>query len=144
MTETTNKIALWVGVVGNKYGVNTYVAVSEEALRKEIFEYVKAWWQDELGDLPLPQDRDQAIEAYFEQVESETCTIDSTTLAGDFEDLFRPLPAGKIHGGYLEIGEWDPTTDAYPWEGYIDLLLGPDDQVWAKVGDAENIPGQEE
>jgi len=110
MTKPIEMIPLWVAVVGNKScpdpegsrrdGVNSYVAVSEEVLRDEIFEYVKSWWQDELGNLPLPKDRDQAIETYFEKVESETCTIDSTALSGDFEDLFRPLPAGKVTGGY--------------------------------------------
>jgi len=144
MTKPIEMITLWVAVVGNKYGVNSYVAVSEEVLRDEIFEYVKSLWQDELGNLPLPKDRDEAIETYFEKVKSETCTIDSTALSGDLGDLFRPLPASKAHSEYLEIGEWDPVTDGYPWEGYIDLLLGPDGQVWAKVGDLANIPEQDE
>ena len=108
MTGKTNTIVLWVGVVGNKScpepsrrdGVNSYVAVSEDALRDEVFEYVKEWWQEDIGDLPIPQDRDRAIEAYFEKVESETFMIDSTTLAGDFEDMFHPLPGDKITGGY--------------------------------------------
>ncbi|MEW6405032.1 MAG: hypothetical protein AB1649_24820 [Chloroflexota bacterium] len=105
MKKPTNPIMLWVAVVGNRYGVNTYVAVSEEAMRDEIFGYVKTWWGDEFGNLPMPQNRDQAIEAYFDKVESETCVIDSTTLAGDFEDLFHSLPGDKATGGYLEIGE---------------------------------------
>jgi len=100
MTKPIEMIPLWVAVVSNKYGVNSYVAVSEEVLRDEIFEYVKSWWQDELGNLQIPQDRDEAIETYFGKVESETCTIDLTTLAGDFEDLFRPLPGDKVTGGY--------------------------------------------
>ena len=107
MTEH-NTIVLLVGVVGNKScpelsrrdGVNSYVAISEDALRDEVFEYVKEWWLEEFDDLPLPQDRDQAIEAYFEKVESATCVIDSTTIAGDFGDLFRPLPGDKVTGGY--------------------------------------------
>ena len=143
MTKPIEMITLWVAVVGNKYGVNSYVAVSEDVLRDEIFEYVKSWWQDELGNLPLPKDRDEAIETYFEKVESETCTIDSTALSGDFEDLFRSLPADKVHGGYLEIGEWNPVTENYPWEGHVDLMVGPGGRVWAKVGDVENIPEQE-
>ena len=129
MTGKTNTIVLWVGVISNKYGVSTHVAVSEDALRDEVFECVKEWWQEEIGDLPMPQDRDRAIEAYFEKVESETCVIDSTTLAGDFEDLFRSLPGDKVTGGYMEIGEWNPVTETYPWEGYVDLQLGPGGQV---------------
>ena len=152
MTGKTNTIVLWVGVVGNKScpelsrrdGVSTHVAVSEDALRDEILEYVKEWWQEEIGDLPMPQDRDQAIEAYFEKVESETFMIDSTTLAGDFENLFQPLPIDKVTVGYLEIGEWNPVTETYPWEGYIGLMLSPDGQVWAKVGELANVPKQEE
>lgn len=100
MTGKTNTIMIWVGVIGNNYGVSTYVAVSEDALRDEILEYVKEWWQKEIGDLPMPQDRDQAIEAYFEKVESETCVIDSATLAGVFEALFHSLPGNKAQGGY--------------------------------------------
>jgi len=144
MSGKTNTIVFWVGVIGNRYGVSTYVAVSEDVLRNEVFEYVKEWWQKEIGDLPIPQDRDQAIEAYFEKIESETCVIDSTTLAGDFEDLFQPLPGNKATGGYMEIGEWNPVTETYPWEGYIDLLLGPGGQVWAKVGRVEIIPELEQ
>jgi len=113
-------------------------------LRDEVFEYVKEWWLEEVGDLPMPQDRNQAIEAYFDKVESETCVIDTTTLAGDFEDLFQPLPVDKVTGGYLEIGEWNPVTETYPWEGYVDLLLGLDGQVWSKVGQVENIPELEQ
>jgi len=148
MTGNTNTIMLWIASVGNKScpelsrrdGVNSYVAISEDALRDEVFEYVKEWWQKEIGDLPMPQDRDRAIEAYFEKIESEICVIDSTTLAEVFEDLFQPLPDDKAQGGYLEIGEWNPVTETYPWEGYVDLLLGPGGQVWAKVGQVEIIP----
>ena len=95
MTGKTNTILLWVGIVTNKYGANTYVAVSEDALRDELFEYVKAWWPEEIADLPLPLDRDQAIEVYFEKVESETCVIDSAILSGDFKNL---SPVNKSDG----------------------------------------------
>ena len=63
-----------------------------------------------------------------------------------FENLFQPLPEGKLQGGYLEIGEWDRQTGTpakrgrYPWEDSIDLHLGPDGQVWALVGSLEQIP----
>ena len=148
MTGKTNTILLWVGIVTNKYGANTYVAVSEDALRDELFEYVKAWWPEEIADLPLPLDRDQAIEVYFEKVESETCVIDSAALAGDFEHLFRPLPNDKIRSAYgstrlttgLEVGERDALLDACPWEEHLELRLGPDGQVWTKVGPVEDIP----
>jgi hypothetical protein len=65
-----------------------------------------------------------------------------------FDALFQPLPDCKLKVCYLEIGdsipsfigEWDLQTDSYPWEDSVDLRLGPDGQVWARVGTLEQIP----
>ena len=60
---------------------------------------------------------------------------------GSSEDIFDPIPGTKADTGYLTIGEYDPATDSYPWEGYVTLHLGPDGNIWAKVGDhLENLP----
>lgn|GEM_PF-1443077 len=120
------------------------MATSEDALRDEILAYVKEWWLEELADLRIPPERDQAIEAYFENIESESCAIDSAALCGDFGDLFCPLPNDKVWNAYMEIGERDALLDACPWEGHLGLLLGPDGQAWVKVGPVEDIPELEE
>jgi hypothetical protein len=59
-----------------------------------------------------------------------------------FEAIFRSIPNGKLNCAYVEIGEWDRQSDSYPWEGQVILLLGPDDQVWAKIGDLVDIPDE--
>ena len=55
-----------------------------------------------------------------------------------FSKQFRPLPQGKISGGYLEAGEYDGS--AYQFEGQVVFYLGPDNQVWALVGSVEDLP----
>ena len=62
----------------------------------------------------------------------------------DFKALFKPLPDGKLNCGYLEIGEWDRQADSFPWEGQVDLWLGPDGQVWALAGSLAEIPEEKE
>jgi len=64
--------------------------------------------------------------------------------SADFESLFKPLPDGNLSSAYLEIGEWDRQTNSYPWEGQVDLKLGPDGQVWALVGTLADLPEEKE
>jgi hypothetical protein len=59
--------------------------------------------------------------------------------ARSFADLLAPLPAKKPQGAYVEIGEWDQVSDAYPWEGQGDLLLAPDGQVFVAL----NVPPEQ-
>ena len=55
-----------------------------------------------------------------------------------FSKQFRPLPQGKVSGGYLEAGEYDGST--YQFEGQVVFYLGPDNQVWALVGHLAALP----
>ncbi len=57
-----------------------------------------------------------------------------------FSNQFRPLPQGKVSGGYLEVGEYNGST--YQFEGQVAFYLGPDNQVWALVGRVEDLPDQ--
>ena len=61
-------------------------------------------------------------------------------ISGLFSLMFTSVPQDKLDAGYLEIGEWDKAKDAYPWEGAVNFMLGPDGKVWAQVGDIEDIP----
>ena len=54
--------------------------------------------------------------------------------APGFEALFQPLPEERASSGFIEIGEWD--GNAYPFEGDVPLMLGPDGAVWVKVCNA--------
>ncbi len=57
-----------------------------------------------------------------------------------FPLMFTSVPQDKLDAGHLEIGEWDKAKDAYPWEGTVNFMLGPDGKVWAQVGTIEDIP----
>ena len=50
-----------------------------------------------------------------------------------FEALFQAIPDERVSGGFIEVGEWD--GHAYPFEGDVPLMLGPDGAVWARVCD---------
>lgn len=55
-----------------------------------------------------------------------------------FSKQFRPLPQGKVSGGYLETGEYNGS--AYQFEAQVVFYLGPDNQVWALVGRFQDLP----
>jgi hypothetical protein len=50
------------------------------------------------------------------------------------EALFAPLPPDNVSSGYLQLG------DDYNQETEVELCLGPDGQVWARVGALEQVP----
>lgn len=54
-------------------------------------------------------------------------------LLSPFKDLFQPVTSG-----YIEVGEWDGKT--YEFEGGVELALGPDGKVWAKVCEPADLP----
>ncbi len=56
--------------------------------------------------------------------------------ASPFKELFKPLPSGRVPCGFLELGEWQGNE----YEVQVPLLLGPDGQVWAEVGEVEALP----
>jgi hypothetical protein len=53
-----------------------------------------------------------------------------------FKDLFQP-----VSSGFIEVGEWD--GKAYEFEGSVELALGPDGKVWAKVCEPTDLPSAE-
>ena len=57
-----------------------------------------------------------------------------------FDALFGAVPAGKASGGFVEVGEYNDEKGAYPFEGQVELCVGPDGWVWAQVGAPSELP----
>lgn len=78
MAKTKNKIQ--VLVITHKHGTNFYAAKTKKGIQKELFNYVKAWWKEEMIH-EMPKGEIQAIEEYFESVsESEAYTLGETEI----------------------------------------------------------------
>lgn len=69
-------IVIYVATIEHKYGVNRYAAKSPEGLMKELYEYVKEYWNEEMPEEELltEYEEEEAIEAYFETANGETIT----------------------------------------------------------------------
>lgn len=63
----------WTYVIEHKRGTSlTGLAASEEGAKQRLYdEWVAYWWEEEMGSLPMPEDRDEAIEAYMHEVGEE-------------------------------------------------------------------------
>jgi hypothetical protein len=85
--RNTKNIKIWIAVIEHDYGQSQYAGENENVVRSHVFDYVKGWWEKEIGeDLSMPEDRDEAIEAYFNEVD-ETCTIDFLELHLEANDV---------------------------------------------------------
>lgn len=66
--------------ITHRHGVNLTVHPSRADLDATLDAYVKEWWKDEMGDEPMPSDRADAYDMYFDHVEDEFCDIESHTI----------------------------------------------------------------
>ena len=57
---------VFTATISHKYGISTYVSLTEDGLEEQIYDYVKEWW-DQWENIPeMPKDKAKAIEVYFE------------------------------------------------------------------------------
>lgn len=60
-------MTVWVLRIEHRHGFNMEAFTTEELATESLYEYVKEWWaKDGPKDAAVPEDRDEAIEAYFE------------------------------------------------------------------------------
>lgn len=65
---------IYPAIIEHRHGTDLYLGKSEDELKDKIYEYVDNWWTDELPLEDMPEDRDEAINNYFELVEGEFVT----------------------------------------------------------------------
>lgn len=98
----------------NRYGDSHELHVSEEAAKDSLFAYVEQNWEQDGPKakdgqrLPMPQDRDEAIEDYFEHSASyagadESYSIEELTVGG--APAPKPLDVDKLDLGKLDRDE---------------------------------------
>ena len=52
--------------IDHPHGTDHWVCASEEVAKNKLFTFVSTWWKDELPEIDIPADADQAIETYFD------------------------------------------------------------------------------
>lgn len=82
-------------LIHHRHGTNTYVRVSREQIRFELYKYVKDWWSSWfLHERTIPKDKEEAITAYFDRAEdSEQYEIEEETVELSYSDLVAKEPA---------------------------------------------------
>lgn len=74
---------LYALVIDHQYDTDLSVHRTEEGARARLFTFVSDWWDQEMnatGEVPMPEQPDEAISAYFEGVEDEFYTIKPVTI----------------------------------------------------------------
>ena len=58
---------VFTAIISHRHGYEVFVSLTEEGLRKQVFDYVSQWW-GEWEELPedIPKENNEAIDLYFE------------------------------------------------------------------------------
>lgn len=81
------KINVKALIIDTKYGVDIRAHLTEEDRENGLYDYVYEWWADVAVDgEDIPEDRDEAIQFYFENHTGEWYAYNDTLL--DIPDEF--------------------------------------------------------
>lgn len=129
----------WVEATGELYAVemadhrpDRYLLLARFDNRQAVEAAMRGWAESEmhLSDL---LDR-------FRRMNPPVCP--------DFTSQFRPMPKNKMSRAFItemyDCDDGDYDGSGCEWNSGVDLLLGPDGNVWAKIGTLDDIPDQPE
>jgi hypothetical protein len=67
---------VWVLVISTRQGEEIEVYASVEAAYGGLYDYVVEWWESEIDEaVSMPENEKEAIDLYFDEVETEWYTI---------------------------------------------------------------------
>jgi len=64
---------IYTALITHKHGVDVYTHSTRRGRDDAVYDFVTDWWDDEMGDTPLPESKGEAVRLYFEENESEFC-----------------------------------------------------------------------
>lgn len=62
---------VYVLIIEHRHGTNVDVSASQQGALDALADYVNQWWEHEMPGKAVPSNAGEAIEQYFEAVESE-------------------------------------------------------------------------
>jgi hypothetical protein len=74
------KEIVWILTIEHKHGTDVYAHKTEAGAKGALLDYVQEWWSIEVGDEPIPENPDAAIERYFEEACNEFYSIQDSIL----------------------------------------------------------------
>lgn len=112
---------VWVAVVDHRHGSNVTVADTREAGFAVIHEFVTEWWPTEMGpDETIPEDPQEAIDAYFEHVDDESYTLTASSVMTSRPAAVSPAaPASTLWIATITTDEGEEQTYTASREGAV-------------------------
>ena len=100
---------LQVAIIEHKHGTNTYVDDTFKGAEKQVADFCREWWSNEMGDVIIPENNDDIIEQYFSDNDYESCIFSETVYyenefnQGDsFKELTKEEASEKMELVYIE------------------------------------------
>lgn len=83
-TQTEKSECCFVLAIDIDESISVWVYSTYEAAKQRLFEYVSKYWASEIDDdYDMPDDPDEAIDRYFDEVENEHFTLERKPIMED-------------------------------------------------------------
>ena len=93
---------LWVANIANDYGINTYHGRTKKAVMDQVHEYVVEWWDREIINTKMPNNKSEAIDMYFQHCESfDVLCLDISDVIRDYHEKLLKKFEKKYKGQFL-------------------------------------------
>jgi hypothetical protein len=66
---------VWVLQVSHRHGEDLSCHSTEQRAKAALAEYCEEWWEHEVQDKPMPEDPQERIKLYYEEVGEESADI---------------------------------------------------------------------
>ncbi len=81
MSSSVSAPKVTVLAIQHEYGSTVEAYASYELAEAALYSWVKEYWS-QVGDLPIPEDRKEAIELYFESSQDESYDLEEVSVQG--------------------------------------------------------------
>jgi hypothetical protein len=73
-------LTVHVLVIEHRHGFDHWTFMTEDEVKDHLLKYVTEWWDNDGPGGPMPTDRDEAINTYFENAHDEFFTTATATV----------------------------------------------------------------
>ena len=101
MLHAKDSVDIHYVIINHKYGIDVYLGWTSEDVTNELYDYVNEYWDDAALGYDIPEDKESAIEAYFDMMENEWYEFGQSRLPVT-ERIRGYVPQFKLHAEDLE------------------------------------------
>ena len=62
---------IYIAILSHRHGIDVLASQTQETREAEVYEYVQEWWSEWGSGAPIPSDKGEAIDQYFQHLATD-------------------------------------------------------------------------